>query len=131
MNKRLIKEGALLALCCLVFYCLTGYGGLRSPDEEVVFRVARSIVEGRGFTVDPDLEMIPGFGSAKGADGRLYSVYPPAQSIALAKMIFIAEKSGAAELLEKAHLHCSHYTGNGLWKYLNNVSCGGPEHLRA
>lgn len=74
----------------LLLYAITGYGGLRSPDEEVHFRVGESLARGRGFTAQ-DLVSWPGFGLATGRDGRRYAVYGPLLSLAAAPYIRAVE----------------------------------------
>lgn len=78
-TPRRMPLGLLLVVAAA--YALTNYGGIRSSDAEVVFRVAKSLADRGSFALERDLEDWRGFGVAKGKDGRLYAIYPPLQSI--------------------------------------------------
>jgi len=76
-----------LFFICFLCYLLMDYGGVRSPDSEIVFRVAESLATGKGFTVAEPLAKSPTFGIFRGVDGRLYSYFPPFESILLTPLI--------------------------------------------
>ena len=82
----------LLWLASLLLFCLMAYGGVRTPDGEVVFRVGESLAERGTFAVEKDLEAWPDFGLPRGVDGRRYAGFAPAQSILLAPFIRVASR---------------------------------------
>lgn len=112
-----------LATACV--YALTNYGGIRSSDAEIVFRVGESMTGG-GVAIR-ELEDWPGFGVAKGPDGRFYGIYPPVQSVIAAPLI------GLARLLDRTgwyrpdafRVPASHYVERGLLDALREKT---PEH---
>ncbi|MBL8148849.1 MAG: phospholipid carrier-dependent glycosyltransferase [Blastocatellia bacterium] len=110
-----MKRKTLLYIFILALsvYTLTSYGGIRCPDSEVVFRVAESIADGNGFEVR-DLEIWPGFGVARGKDGKLYTSYPPFESILLAPFIKIAKPINETEWYKEATIPISHFAGKGI-----------------
>ncbi len=85
----------VLTLAALAFYTTLNYGGTRSPDSEVVFRTAESLVREGNFALTADLELWPGFGAPRGRDGRRYSLFGPGQTIAAAPLV------GAARLANR------------------------------
>jgi len=70
----------VVAGLCLATYLATLFGGLRSPDEEVVFRVCESLATRGTFAVAEELPW-RGFGLATGRDGQRYSVFGPLLSL--------------------------------------------------
>ena len=83
-----------------VAYFLTCFGMTRSPDSEAVFRAAESLSSGQGLVVQVPVEMWPGFGTARGLDGRMYSVFGPGESIALAPILALVNATGLPDRLE-------------------------------
>ncbi len=81
------KSAWLLGLLSLLLYCLTAYGGIRSPDEEAIFRIGRALAEKGSFALDRHQETLAGFSVARGTDGKIYSHYAPAQAVLLAPVI--------------------------------------------
>jgi len=63
-----------------VVYLLASYGGIRSPDSELVFRTGVALVTHGSFALERDLPWA-GFGVAPGRDGRRYAVFGPGQSV--------------------------------------------------
>lgn len=59
----------------------TAHGAIRTPDSEVVFRVAVSLATHGSFAVDNDLEAWRGFGLPQGREGRRYAVFSPLLSV--------------------------------------------------
>lgn len=88
---------------------LTNHGGIRSPDTEVVLRVAEAMVDSQSF-VPRDLEAWHKFGVAPGADGRYYSIYPPVESFWMAAWLPVVR--AVARGLGDAPV--SHYYGTDL-----------------
>lgn len=117
-----MKQVLAVFLICLGAYSLTNYGGVRSPDSEVVFRVAESLADGRGFA-PKDLESWPGFGVSRGTGGNLYSVYPPMESLVFAPAVKLGRWINQSHWYEGRRIPLSHYVGSGL----NNVIFGIPE----
>lgn len=74
-------------LAALLIFGLTAYGGVRSPDNEVVFRAAESFASRGALDLGPDLGDWDGFGLARGRDRNLYPIFGPFESIALAPFI--------------------------------------------
>lgn len=114
------RGSRLFWLVCLA-YALTAYGGTRSPDAEVTFRVGEALVD-HGRPDVKDLELWPGFGAATGRDGRHYAVFGPLISCGLAPFIAIA--GPIADRLPPAVLAqvpISHYDTNGLESLFNGA----------
>lgn len=91
MRKFSWKTVAGLFALSLVVYLLFSYGGVRSPDSEVIYRAACSLALRGTFAVDSYLEDYGTFGFAPGRDGRLYSRYQPLHAILLAPLVRIAD----------------------------------------
>lgn len=104
----------MIATC---IYALTDHGGLRSPDSEVVLRVAEAMVDRQSFAPS-DLEAWHKFGVAPGVDGRYYSVYPPVESFWMAAWLPLARAIAGG--LGDAPV--SHYYGTDL----QHVLLGDP-----
>ncbi len=79
-----------VGLFSVLVYSLFMYGGIRSPDAEIVYRSAQTISKFQGTHVEEDLEAWEGFGVAEGRDGKLYSVFGPVQSFAAAPFVAAA-----------------------------------------
>jgi hypothetical protein len=126
MTKRAASVALLFFVLCLLVYSLTAFGGFRSPDAEMIYRVGESLAEGRGFAVE-EIEIYPGFGAARGRDGRLYSIYPPVESLAIVPVIGIAEALNRTAWYEGHDLPLSHYVDNGLWRGFLGQPAGLPE----
>ncbi len=77
-----------LTLGSALVYELTAFGGIRSPDAELMFRTSESLLTRGTFAVAEEVAGLDGFGLAQGVDGRRYSVFGPAQ--ALAAVPFVA-----------------------------------------
>lgn len=78
--KSKIFYPAIIFLINLFFYALFNYGGIRSPDSEIVFRTTESLVLRNEFAV-PEPISFNYFGLGPGMDGKRYSIFGPAQSI--------------------------------------------------
>ncbi|MBX7254805.1 MAG: hypothetical protein K1Y02_00490 [Candidatus Hydrogenedentes bacterium] len=86
-GKRYHLMTLLFGVVLLIVYALTCYGGLRSPDSEIVFRTAESLVTRHQWDVPNPVESWPEFGLATGIDGKKYSVFGPLQSILAAPLV--------------------------------------------
>lgn len=53
----------------LIIYTMMTYGGLRSPDSEIVFRTAESLITQKSWAVEEELPW-PDFGLREGKDGK-------------------------------------------------------------
>ncbi len=109
----------------LLAYALAAYGGTRSPDAEVTFRVGEALAD-HGRPDVKDLELWPGFGAATGSDGRRYAIFGPLESVALVP--FIAVAGPIADRLPPAVLArvpISHYDTNGLESIFNAAPLAG------
>ncbi len=80
------KHAFLISLFSFLLYALSNYGGIRSPDGEVVFRTARSLFEEQSFAIKTDLSW-QGFGLPKGVDGHRYSIFGPGQALVAAPLV--------------------------------------------
>ncbi|HTK81584.1 MAG TPA: hypothetical protein VL633_04780, partial [Bacteroidota bacterium] len=89
-NPANLRPPYFLLCLCLVFFTLMTTGSILSPDSEIVYRVGESIANSGTFSLDHELEGWPGFGTARGIDGKIYSVFGPLESIILAPCIKIA-----------------------------------------
>ncbi len=106
----------VMLVACAALYVATSYGGIRSPDGEVVYRVAESLVTEGSFAVSSRIELWPEFGVAEGRDGRWYTFYGPGQPLVVAPMVALARAlvPGDWEGDEARYLPTSHYVDAGL-----------------
>lgn len=126
-SDRRAAHTLVLFLAALLLFTLTSYGGVRSPDSEVVFRVGESIASLSGFDVQ-ELEL-KGHGVARGRHGKLYSLYGPLESLALAPLIALAREINESGWFRSAgrELPLSFYSGDGLYAFVNGVEPSDPE----
>ncbi|MBI4720147.1 MAG: hypothetical protein HY770_02750 [Chitinivibrionia bacterium] len=118
-----MRHTLALFVIALLLFSATNYGGIRSPDGELVFRVGESIAGGRGFEVGQRLELWEDFGVAKGRGNRLYAIFGPLESIVAAPGIRLASLINESRWYEHAGwLPVSLYAGNGLIEYLEGVT---------
>ncbi len=103
------------ALTALVTVLVT-YGGIRSPDSEVIFRTAERLAFAGTFAHDRDLEGWKDFGLPKGVDGLRYQWFGPGQSLYEAPFVPLATAWGAAlaEHFPSLDPPPSHYFQRGL-----------------
>jgi len=73
----------------LVFYALFNYGGIRSPDSEIVFRTTESLVLRNSFAVNDPIDWNY-FGLSLGIDSQRYSIFGPVESIIAVPLLKIA-----------------------------------------
>lgn len=113
MPRRTIA--ATLFLLSFATYLLFSYGGIRSPDSEIVFRTAEALAMRGTFALQEDLAAWPGFGAPQGLDGRRYSVFGPAQAIVAAPLVRLGLAVNGTRWYEgREHwIPVSHYQGRG------------------
>ena len=106
------------SLFTMLVYILMSYGGIRSPDSEVVFRTTEAIATRGTFAVTEELSW-KGFGLTRGTDDRLYSLFGPAQAVAAVPFYGLARLINSTEWHERAveSVPVSHYVGNGVIEY--------------
>ena len=78
----------------LILYALFNYGGIRSPDSEIVFRTTQSLVLRNELAVQKPLNWTY-WGLGIGTDKKHYSIFGPAESIftiPLLKFAYYLEK---------------------------------------
>ncbi|HET7343749.1 MAG TPA: hypothetical protein VFL90_19955 [Methylomirabilota bacterium] len=123
---------ALMAVV-LTLYGLTQYGGLRSPDEEVVFLAGQTFATSWRLHADGGPEGWQGFGVARAADGHDYPVFGPLESIALAPFIRIAKAVDGTSWYRGLPLSPSAYVGDGYTDLVRGVTptSPSPHALRA
>ncbi len=111
-----------LFLASLLLNLLVDYGGVRSPDSEIVMRTAESLARRGDFAVKGELTVWPGFGLATGVDGRDYAIFGPLQSLAAAPLVLLADAVGERGPFrdDAGPLPVSHY-----------VDGASPDHARA
>jgi hypothetical protein len=95
-------------------FTLTSYGGIRSPDSEVVFRTAQSLAMRGSFEIPERLEYWRSFGLAPGVDGQLYSVFGPLESILLVPCVMAGEAIASGGRFDDRRVPVSTYVGDGL-----------------
>ena len=115
-------SGALVLLV-LVAYALTTYGGIRSPDSEVVLRTCESLASAGSWVIEP-LELLPGFGVAPGRGGRFYSVFGPLESLVCAPIYWL----GAVSNVAPRSVPPSRYVDDGFKLMLDRQWSGSEPH---
>ncbi len=118
----------------MVPYLLMTYGGIRSPDCEVVFRAGESFAETGTLEVRQRLETWYDFGVARGVDGKDYSIFGPQASVLSAPLIRFGRALNETAWYERAgeRIPVSFFVGQGLHSYLDDtrVSDMKPHALR-
>ncbi len=120
------RTAIALAAGCLAAYVAFGYGGIRSPDNEITFRVAESLLDGDGFTVARPLEAWPGFGTAVGVDGREYSVFSPLPSLWMLPFVAAGRIFAATDLVQEGRWRAppSFYVPDGVLGFVADRDTG-------
>jgi len=92
----------------LFFYVLFNYGGIRSPDCEIVFRTTESLLNRKGFAVQEPIDW-QYFGLAKGIDNEYYSIFGPAQSVLAVPLLKFAHyiKNNASQTMDSNYIPIS------------------------
>lgn len=109
----------------LVLNLVAWYGGLRSPDAEVVFEQCRALHDRGSFAVEGESSWV-GFGLAPGRDGRSYPVFGPAQAIACVPWLALARLVDGTRWYESVRPRPSHHVGDGLEQFLFDLSPTEP-----
>ncbi len=100
VRYRQMAGALLLFTFCIGAYCLMAYGGIRSPDGEIIFRTGEALAANGSMALKYDLAAWRGFGVARGLDGQLYTGYAPGQSILMVPMIKLAMKINRSRWFE-------------------------------
>lgn len=97
------------------------YGGIRSPDNEIVFRVAESLGKNGTFNVTYPLTLWKEFGIAKGKDNKNYSIFSPLESILLVPMIKVSKLINMTYWYDNPNINVplSFYVKIGLINFIN------------
>src|SRR5688572_12494234 len=90
-----VRPRPLLFLAALVVFALTNYGGIRAPDNEVTFRTCESLAK-RGTVAIVSAPGWRNFGTAKGVDGKQYSVFGLGQAIACVPFVWAVQATNYA-----------------------------------
>lgn len=126
--KQVRRYSILLFCLCLFFFGLIPYGGVRSSDSEVVFRVAESLANRGVFYLEHDLEEWHAFGVATGRSDRLYAIFGPLESVLLAPVVKVGElvtETGWYKNLVPM-LPLSHFSERGFFDYLEGKTTSNP-----
>ena len=83
------RTAILLFFTALTVYLCTMYGGIRSPDSEVVFRTAEALLQQGSFNIQY-LDSWPYFGVSPSQDGSQYGIFGPLLSILLIPLLALA-----------------------------------------
>lgn len=108
-----------LFLASNLFFLLFAYGGIRSPDGEIVFRTGVSLVRTGSWAVEDGLEW-KDFGLSPGIDGKRYSIFGPGHVLLAYPIFALAEgitASQCPDLLQRL-VSPSHFLGEGLGQFV-------------
>jgi hypothetical protein len=125
-EKKRYSHSILLFFLCTIMYSITNYGGIRSPDGEVVFRAGEAFSEGT-LAVEKQLPW-EGFGLPRGIDGKRYSLFGPAESAFLVPFIIIAKNINKTKWYnhDMFNISPSFYIDDGLLKFITNTKLECP-----
>ena len=115
-----LRQAAGLGVLSAVFYLLFSYGGIRSPDSEVVFRTAEALATRGTFAVTTRISGLENFGLPAGLDGRYYSLFGPGQSLASVPFVEIGLLLNETKWYDRVPtlVPISHYVGGGILSYV-------------
>jgi len=82
VDKSTLRQLVGLVVVTALVYIVFTYGGVRSPDSEVVFRTAEALATNHTFGLPKELRGMKSFGLPAGEDGRYYSIFGPGESVA-------------------------------------------------
>ncbi len=108
-----------------LLYGFFNYGGIRSPDIEVIFRVAQSLAAHGDFEVR---ECLPWkeHGVTRGPDGKNYSLYGPMHSLLFVPMILATEALELDQGDPNAFVPPSQYVDNGVLYFMQKTAPPDP-----
>jgi hypothetical protein len=133
IDKHTARHVSGLGLLTAIVYILFSYGGIRSPDGEVVFLTGQALATrcSLGLTSKP-IELhnfgqpsrpteMQTFGLPAGTDGRYYSIFGPGQSVAIVPFIEIARVINKTRWYEgiSGVIPISHFVGIGIIEFVN------------
>lgn len=95
----------------LILYTIFNYGGIRSPDSEIVFRTTESLVQRGEFAV-PEAINLTYFGLGPGKDEKRYSIFGPAQSIFAIPLLHLAYLVNVPDLIDSNLIPISFHVKN-------------------
>lgn len=121
MELRGLPHAGWIVAVSLVVYLATSYGGIRSPDAEILFEACDALKSRRTFAIEPESAW-EGFGLAKGRNGELYSIFGPLQSIACVPFLAAVDVLGPEKFFNGLGLEIppSHYVPGGLQEALHD-----------
>ncbi len=136
IDKSTVRQLASLGITTAIVYLFFSYGGIRSPDSEVMFRTAEALAtngsfgltsqptELKNFGPTPDPTAMQNFGLPAGKDGRFYSIFGPGQSLACVPIVELAlliNKSGWYKSIPD-FVPISHFVGIGVIEFVNGTT---------
>jgi len=129
MTWRELRWFATVAIGIAVPYLLMAYGGVRSPDCEVVFRAGEQLATTGRLEVSTRLETWPEFGVAEGRDGRLHSIFGPQLSVLSSPLILLADLLEHTTWFESSRkwIPLSFFVGTGMRDYFAGTR---PDDMR-
>ncbi|HEY6951262.1 MAG TPA: phospholipid carrier-dependent glycosyltransferase, partial [Bacteroidota bacterium] len=134
VDKHTVRQLLLLFALTAIVTTLLSYGGIRSPDSEVVFLTADALATEGTFGLTKDIPGLKGFGLPEGRDGKYYSIFGPGQSVFAVPLVKLAHRINETGWYRSFPdlIPVSHYVGNGLVKYVDGLPVGdpGPHALR-
>ncbi|KAB2844463.1 MAG: DUF4835 family protein, partial [Ignavibacterium sp.] len=89
MNQKKLFP-VIIFFTTLIVYGLFNYGGIRSPDSEIVFRTTESLLHQKDFAVQEPISW-DYFGLARGKDNKSYSIFGPLESILAVPFLYAAD----------------------------------------
>jgi hypothetical protein len=123
------RQLARLGIVTLIVYVLFSYGGIRTPDGEVVFRTAEALATNGTFAVNDRIQGLTRFGLPAGKDGRYYSLFGPGQAVLAVPFVelgLLIDKSGWYKSVPQL-IPISFYVDNGLVSFVQREIPTDPE----
>ena len=124
MNRKILFP-VIIFFTNLIVYGFFNYGGIRSPDSEIVFRTTESLLHQHEFAVQEPISW-DYFGLGPGKDNKRYSIFGPAESILAVPFLYVADylKNNNIFLVDNDIIPLSFHVNNsgelaGVY-YLNN-----------
>lgn len=119
---------ALLSLCFFA-YLITDFGGVRSSDSELVFRVAQSLANEGSFAIKSNLENWQGFGVVEVRQAKYYVIFGPLESVLLTPIVKVAEYINSAHWYEAYGriIPLSYFIDDGLLLQVKNARAANLE----